>query len=116
MNQTSNKKQKIAVAILLVIIAAVSLARFYKNKKQAEEMTKANNEIVKNPDNVATVQIANHEMVQVRFSWEKDGIKYNDALNILKSEYGKLTAEQIEKMKQERFDNWVKLVNEQSRK
>jgi hypothetical protein len=56
----------------------------------------------------------NNEIVQVRFSWVIDGITYNDALNIPKSDYEKMTEEQIEKMKQERVEKWVSTVNKMS--
>lgn len=72
--------------------------------------------VIKAPDIVGTVQIANKEMVQVRFSWEAGGITYNDALNITKEEYAKLKPEDIERMKEERFQAWVKTVNEGSKR
>ncbi|MEK7116741.1 MAG: hypothetical protein AAB837_01080 [Patescibacteria group bacterium] len=111
-----NKKTKIIISTVIAVLVLISVIFWQKNKNQPREAINTEAEVVKSEDNAAVVQIANHEMIQIRFSWEQDGIKYNDALNILKSEYDKLSLEQIEKMKQERFDNWVKMVNEQSKK
>lgn len=103
------------IIISIIIIAVVALGFWLYKSNEPRDVISTKSEVVKSEDNTATVQIANHEMVQVRFSWEVDGIKYNDALNLTKEEYDKLTPEQIEKMKQERFDNWMKMVNKQSR-
>lgn len=48
--------------------------------------------------------------IQHRFTIEKDGQKLTDALVLPKDEYEKLTPEDIEKTKQERFDNWLYAV------
>ena len=48
--------------------------------------------------------------IQHRFTIEKDGQSYSDALIYSKDEYDKLDKEEIEKEKQARFDNWVEMV------
>jgi len=90
---------------------------FIKKEKQKDFIDLKNSVVQKNPEQntIATVQIGNREMVQIRFFWEVNGIRYNDALNLTKEEYAKLSPDDIEKMKQERFDNWVKLVNTASK-
>lgn len=112
-------KTKTKIIITLIIIALGACAIYYLSRSSAStvpdvidtgEVTEAA------PDSVQTVNIANREMIQVRFSWESNGIKYNDALNIPKDEYQKLTDEDIERMKYERFENWARTVNEQSKK
>lgn len=99
-----NKK---IILIIIVLALIFSLILFIKNKPDG---------IIRNPDVVKDTSIANREMVQVQFFWEYEGTKYNDALNILKSEYQKLSSSDIDKMKQDRFDNWLKLITEQSKK
>ena len=102
---------KICLAVVLI-----GLGIWYYQSNRPEDLIDLDAPIVKSEDSVSTVEIANREMVQVRFSWEASGIKYNDALNIVKSEYDKLSPADIEKMKQERFLNWARTVNEQSKK
>ena len=101
-----NKKIKI-ISIIITLVLIFSIILFIKNKPDG---------IIRNPDVVRNVNIANREMVQVQFFWEYNGTKYNDALNILKDEYAKLSQSDIDKMKQTRFDNWLKLTTEQSKK
>ena len=119
-NQEQNsksKKRKIIIIIITLIVLGLVYFLFIKKPEQRDFIDLKNSVVDKNLENdlVAQVNIANREMVQVRFFWEVNGIKYNDALNILKSEYEKLSPADIEKMKQERFDNWVKTVNKGSK-
>lgn len=106
------KTKIILISALIVIGVIVFFVWPNKNKKQTGNFVDLENSVVtENEGSVNTVNIADREMVQVKFSYEVNGIKYNDALNILKSEYAKLSAEDIENMKVERFKNWVETVN-----
>lgn len=105
-------KSKIIIIILSSILVCFLAYKFFPKDR---EVIDKDAPVYKQEDVVAPVKIINKEMVQIRFSWEIDGIKYNDALNIEKSQYEKMTPEQIEKLKKERFENWVKTVNEQSK-
>ena len=49
-------------------------------------------------------------MVSDSFEITKDGLTFKDALVMPQDQYDALTAEQIEAMKQQRFDNWYALV------
>lgn len=44
------------------------------------------------------------------FEITKDGMTFKDALVMPQDQYDALTAEEIEAMKQQRFDNWYALV------
>ena len=44
------------------------------------------------------------------FEITKDGLTFKDALVMPQDQYDSLTAEQIEAMKHQRFDNWYALV------
>ena len=48
---------------------------------------------------------------QLRFTIEKDGRSYSDAIVLPKEDYEKLTPEDIETTKQQRFDNWITILN-----
>lgn len=113
----NSKRKKFSIILILLIIVGLVYFLFIKRPEQRDFIDLKNSIVDKNIENdlVAPVNIANREMIQIRFFWEVNGIKYNDALNILKSEYEKLSPGDIEKMKQERFDNWVKLVNDGSK-
>ncbi len=45
----------------------------------------------------------------------KDGLAYKDALVFSPEEYDKLTLDQINQMEDERFNNWLSLINDQSK-
>ena len=105
-------KSKIIFTILILVFVGFLVYKIFHKEKEAIDTDAP---VYKQEDIVDAVKIINKEMVQIRFSWEIDGIKYNDALNIEKSQYEKMSQEQIEKLKQERFENWVKNVNEQSK-
>jgi hypothetical protein len=83
-------------------------------RKERKVIDLDNSPITKNDGSIEQVSIANKEMIQVRFSWEAGGIKYNDALNIPKDQYEKMTPQDIEKLKEERFIKWVDSVNASS--
>lgn len=104
-----NSKFKI---IIVAILAAVAFSLFFFSKEKPKDLINLENPIVKNQNEINQTE----EMVQIKFSWEVDGVKYNDALYISKEEYDKLSAEEIEKMKQERFENWARTVNGQSKR
>ncbi|KKQ78218.1 MAG: hypothetical protein A3A96_00845 [Candidatus Zambryskibacteria bacterium RIFCSPLOWO2_01_FULL_39_39] len=106
---------KKAIKIIL-ILGLVTLIIFLvvgrQSKTRSDDVIDLENDLVtENESTVSNLNIANREMVQVKFSWEVNGIKYNDALNITKEEYDKLNEEDIKKMKEERFVNWAKTVN-----
>lgn len=50
--------------------------------------------------------MADQVFIQHRFTIEKDGKSYSDALIVPFDDYGKLSPEEIEAQKNERFDNW----------
>jgi len=52
--------------------------------------------------------------VMIRFSREYQGLKFQDALNLTQKEYDTLTREQILKMQDERFNNWIKIIETQN--
>lgn len=106
-------KSKIIFIILILVFVGFLIYKIFPKEKEAIDTDAP---VYKQEDIISPVNIINKEMVQIRFSWEIDGIKYNDALNIEKSQYEKMTQEQIEKLKKERFENWIKIVNEQSKK
>ena len=49
-------------------------------------------------------------MVSDAFEITKDGLTFKDALVMPQDQYNALTAEEIEALKQQRFDNWYALV------
>ena len=49
-------------------------------------------------------------MVSDAFEITKDGLTFKDALVMPQDQYDALTAEEIEALKQQRFDNWYALV------
>lgn len=48
---------------------------------------------------------------QLRFTKEKDGKSYSDAITLPKADYEKLTPAEKETTKQQRFDNWIAILN-----
>ena len=55
--------------------------------------------------------MADSVKVQVRFSKRTaQGVEFNDALYFTQEEYAALSPEQLEAMKQARFDNWQEIV------
>lgn len=126
-----NKKIKIGAGLIMgvVLILILVLVRgdntsktksFKGVENQPRDAINTKSEVVKNPDEVAKINVdygeGPKEKIQINFTWEQDGIKYSDALYFTPEEYAKLSPADIEKMEKERFDNWVKLVNEQSKK
>lgn len=49
-------------------------------------------------------------LIQHRFTIERDGHTLQDAIVLPKEDYEKLTPEEIEVQKEERFTNWVKVL------
>lgn len=119
-NQTHTIYLPIALSIVLIVAAGVVVLRSLKRPERqvVPGPINLNAPVIKHPDIVDTVQLdadgGGKDRVQVRFSWEVDGIKYNDALNFSPEEYAKLTPKRIEQLKDERFRNWANLVNTQS--
>lgn len=68
--------------------------------------------IIKNPDEINNLG----GEIQVKFSWEIDGYRYNDALYFTPEQYAALTPEKLDSLKQERLQNWANAVNEGSNK
>lgn len=54
--------------------------------------------------------------IQVKFKMEENGLKFQDTLNLTQGEYEALSKEEIEEMKQARFDAWKNHVVQQSRR
>lgn len=52
--------------------------------------------------------------VMIRFEREYNGTKYHDGLNFTQKEYDALTRDQIIKMEDERFNNWVIAITQAS--
>jgi hypothetical protein len=48
--------------------------------------------------------------VQIIFQMEQDGMRFNDAIWLSKSEYDITSQSTIDAIKQERFANWLALV------
>jgi len=114
-SQHVNNRIKVGSIIILGLILILGI--FLANKKDDEqkEVINLKNEITKTQDEIQTMQVGQTEKVQIRFSWEVDGIKYNDALYLTQEQYEKLSESDIEKMKQQRFEHWAKSVNQQSK-
>lgn len=121
-----NLKNKILYSYSPIFLGAVLLASFLwfvLREKPASENEKdvidLSQPVTKHQDQLGTVEMdssgGKKELVQLRFFWEIQGIKYNDAINLTKEEYEKLSATDIEKIKEERFYNWVNTVNTQSK-
>lgn len=50
-------------------------------------------------------------LIQIPFKKKTEsGLEYNDALYFSQEEYAALTQEQIEEMKQTRFNNWLSVI------
>ena len=45
-------------------------------------------------------------IIQRRFTIERDGLTFSDAIVLPEDEYNALTTEQIDAIKEERFTNW----------
>ena len=116
-------------SIYLPIFLAIALIGlfawfFFKDKTPAYPKTSGvidlSQPIIKYPDEVGKIEVnsggGKTELVQLKFSWEIQGIKYNDAINLPKEEFEKLKPEDLERIKNERFYNWANLVNTQSKK
>lgn len=116
-----NKKIKIiSVIVLIFVIILVAIIFWQKNKNQPKDAIDTSSEVIKNADEVNKIKtessgVKQAEKIQIKFFWEVDGTKYNDALYFTPEEYAKLTPEAIEKMKTARFENWVKIVNTNSK-
>jgi hypothetical protein len=48
---------------------------------------------------------------QLRFTIERDGKRYCDAIVLPEDEFDKLSKEDIEKTKEERFTNWLTVIS-----
>lgn len=116
-----NKKIKIISVIVPIFVIILLVIIFWqKNKSQPKDVIDTSGGIIKNADEVNKIKIEplgikQVEKIQIKFSWEAGGIKYNDALYFTQEEYAKLTPEAIEEMKTERFENWVNTINTSSK-
>lgn len=104
--------------IYIVCVAVLIGVFVWAIQKEESFVIDPNAPLTKAEDKIETIEIATgenkKEMLQIRFSWESGGIKYNDAIVISRDAYEKMTPRDIEKIKQERFDAWVKTVNTNS--
>ncbi|MDO8487896.1 MAG: hypothetical protein Q7S31_01095 [bacterium] len=94
----TNRKKTLWIIILVAL--ALVLANYFINAN-------------KPPDNreIGTLDTGPHPAeVQLRFEREYNGLKFQDALNLTQKEYDSLTKEEILKMQDERFNNWVKII------
>jgi hypothetical protein len=101
--------------ILIVIVVASLGILLLQGHVKRDEVIDTSQPVTKLPDEVKTVTQGKGEMVQVRFYWEVQGLKYNDALYIPKDQYAKMSEEDLDKLKRQRFDNWVNSINESSK-
>lgn len=110
---------------LCVILISLAVLVFFLSRNSSPENSyhtavDLSHPIIKNPDAVAKVKqdtgVAKRDRIQVKFFWEVDGYKYNDALYFTPEEYAALAPEKLEALKYERLKNWANLVNEQSNK
>src|SRR3990167_8319618 len=97
---------KKAIKIIL-ILGLVTLIIFLvvgrQSKTRSDDVIDLENDLVtENESTVSNLNIANREMVQVKFSCEVNGIKCNDALDITKEEYDKLNKKNIKKKKKKK--------------
>lgn len=121
-----NLKNKILYSylpIFLVMVLLVGFLWFFLKDKPVLDTEKnvidLSQPVTKHQDQLGTVEVdssgGKKELVQLKFSWEIQGIKYNDAIYLTKAEYEKMTAEDLEQIKNERFYNWANTVNTQSK-
>lgn len=121
-----NLKNKILYSYLPIFLVMVLLVGFlwfvFRNKRASDiekDVIDLSQPVTKHQDQLGTVEVdssgGKKELVQLKFSWEIQGIKYNDAINLTKAEYEKMTAEDLEQIKNERFYNWANSVNLQSK-
>jgi hypothetical protein len=121
-----NLKNKILYSYLPIFLATgliVGFLWFFLKDKPVLDTEKdvidLSQPVIKHQDQLGTVEVdssgGKKELVQLKFSWEIQGIKYNDAINLTKAEYEKMTAEDLEQIKNERFYNWANSVNSQSK-
>lgn len=52
----------------------------------------------------------NDNTVQIIFEYEYENIKFKDALYFSESEYSSLSQEEIEAIKQQRFQSWIDII------
>jgi hypothetical protein len=50
-------------------------------------------------------------MIRIRFEKTDGKNSFNDALIFTQAEYDALTEQQIQEMQQQRFDNWLAIIN-----
>jgi hypothetical protein len=119
-----NKFRAHYLPLLLSLVLVIAAVWFVSTRKQGSPplvpggVINPNAPIIKQPDQVSRIQVSSttkaKEMVQIRFSWEQDGYKYNDALLLTPDEYARLTPTQIQERENQRMENWVNTVNSQS--
>lgn len=114
----SSRLPLVLSAVLVVGLAGFLLLKYFDQKKP-KPVIDLSQEIIKNTDEVNKIQEdgpggVKREKIQVRFFWEIDGFKYNDAIYFTPDEYSKLTPEKLDSLKQQRLTNWANIVNEGS--
>lgn len=106
-------------AVLIVAGLGLFLLLRYNSVSQDQQkpVIDLSQPITKNPDQIATTTIglSPQPKVQVRFSWEISGYKYNDALYFTPEEYEQLTPQRLDELKYQRIQAWAKMINEQSK-
>lgn len=49
-------------------------------------------------------------MIKIDFEKEYNGLKYKDSLTLTEEQHSSMSEQDIENLKQERFDNWVAII------
>ena len=93
------KKLKIIVPLTILSVLVLILVNYFINSKNPDER------------DIGYIDPGLHPAdVMIRFEREYKGLKYQDALNFTQEEYDSLTKKQILKMQDERFSNWIKVI------
>lgn len=58
-----------------------------------------------------TITLLEDGWISDSFTLGKSPLLYSDALVMIKEEYDALTEEQIQNLKQQRYDNWINFIN-----
>jgi hypothetical protein len=60
---------------------------------------------------IMELETLDNGMLRIRFEKTDGKNTFNDALIFSQAEYDALTEQQIEEIKQQRFDNWLAIIN-----
>jgi len=110
----SKMKSVILSLIICGVILVVGMYIMNGESRGPKDTINLKSEIIKSEDEINTMQVGQSEKIQIKFTWEVDGIKYTDAIYLSREEYEQLSEKEIEEMKKQRFENWAKSVNAQS--